>query len=79
MSFTDNLCQLNLCHTHRVAGGSSVALPQFRSHGAGAALPQFVSAGSVVGCEIEGVADGCDRVGRTAATAAVDVLDPHCA
>ena len=40
-------------------------------------LPQFSSVGSVVGCEIEGVANGCEVVGRTAATSAVDVLDHH--
>ena len=39
--------------------------------------PQFVSVGSVVGFEIEGVANGCERGGRTAATSAVDILDHH--
>ena len=40
-------------------------------------LPQFVSVGSVVGYEIEGVANGCEVVGRTAATSAVDARDHH--
>ena len=40
---------------------------------------QFVSVGSIVGLEIEGVANGCEVVGITAATSAVDVLDHHCA
>ena len=42
-----------------------------------ATLPQFVSIDSVVGSEIEGVANGCEVVGRTAATAASDILDHH--
>ena len=41
------------------------------------ALPQFVSAESVVGCEIEGAPNGCEVMGITAATSAVDVLDHH--
>ena len=38
---------------------------------------QFFSVGSVGGLEIEGVANGCEGVRRTAATSAVDVLDHH--
>ena len=40
-------------------------------------LPQFVSVSSIVGCEIEGVANNCEEAGRTAATSAVDILDHH--
>ena len=39
--------------------------------------PQFLSVGSVVGLEIEGVANGCEGGGITAATSADDVLDHH--
>ena len=42
-----------------------------------AIYPQFLSVGSVVGYEIEGVANGYRAVGRTAATSAVDILDHH--
>ena len=38
---------------------------------------QFVSVGSVGGLEIEGVTNGSEVEGRTAATSAVDVLDHH--
>ena len=34
--------------------------------------PQFFSIGSVVGFEIEGVANGCEFVGITSVTSAVD-------
>ena len=42
-----------------------------------ATLPQFGSIGSVVGSEIEGVANGCELVERTAATSTEDILDHH--
>ena len=42
-----------------------------------ATLPQFVSVGCVAGSEIEGVANGCELVERTAATSPADILDHH--
>ena len=42
-----------------------------------AILPQFDSVGWVGGSEIEGVANGCEFFGITAAASAVDVLDHH--
>ena len=47
--------------------------------GCSIALPQFVSVSSVVGSEIDGVANNCEGLGITAATSVVDVLDHHCA
>jgi hypothetical protein len=38
---------------------------------------QFLSVGCVGGSEIEDVANGCEVVGRTAATTAVDILKHH--
>ena len=41
--------------------------------------PQFHSVVSVVGLEIEGVANGCEIGGITAVASTPDVLDHHCA
>ena len=38
---------------------------------------QFSSVDSIGGAEIEGVANGCEVLGNTAATSAVDVHDHH--
>ena len=38
---------------------------------------QFLSVGSIGGAEIEGVAKGCEGVGRTAASSTVYVHDHH--
>ena len=55
---------------HRLNGISRVG--DFGVHPS--VCPQFVSVGSVAGLEIEGVANGYEVGGRTAATSAVDIL-----
>jgi len=58
---------------HRLNGISRVG--DFGVHPS--VCPQFVSVGSVVGLEKEGVTNGSEAIGITAATSTVDILDHH--
>ena len=70
-----------MCKVVGITGATSISdvLDQHCAIGCSVALPQFHSVVSVVGLEIEGVANGCEELANTGATSAVDVLDHHCA